>query len=102
MIVAPSADLDLASAGDLKIGDPRKEGTLVGPLIDHAARDKMQAALSRATRAASSTAEERSPRRAEWRRLCRAGDRRNAGADRNRAPGDLRADPLYARLREYR
>ena len=32
----------------LPIGDPRSEGTLVGPLIDHAARDKMQAALERA------------------------------------------------------
>jgi aldehyde dehydrogenase (NAD+) len=86
MIVAPSADLDLAmraivfsaigTAGQrctslrrlivhrsiradlthklvkayatLPIGDPRKEGTLVGPLIDHAARDRMQAALKRA------------------------------------------------------
>ena len=86
MIVAPSADLDMAmraivfsavgTAGQrctslrrlivhrsiraelthrlvkayssLPIGDPRKEGTLVGPLIDHAARDKMQAALARA------------------------------------------------------
>jgi aldehyde dehydrogenase (NAD+) len=86
MIVAPSADLDMAvraivfsavgTAGQrctslrrvvahrsiradlthrlvktyasLPIGDPRKEGTLVGPLIDHAARDKMQAALDRA------------------------------------------------------
>jgi len=86
MIVAPSADLDLAmraivfsavgTAGQrctslrrlivhrsiradlthklvkayasLPIGDPRKDGTLVGPLIDHAARDKMQAALKRA------------------------------------------------------
>jgi aldehyde dehydrogenase (NAD+) len=86
MVVAPSADLDLAvraivfsavgTAGQrctslrrlivhrsiradlthrlvkaystLPIGDPRKEGTLVGPLIDHAARDKMQAALTRA------------------------------------------------------
>ena len=32
----------------LPIGDPRNEGTLVGPLIDHSARDKMQAALKRA------------------------------------------------------
>ena len=86
MIVAPSADLDMAvraivfsavgTAGQrctslrrvivhrsiradlthrlvkayagLPIGDPRKDGTLVGPLIDHAARDKMQAALKRA------------------------------------------------------
>ena len=86
MIVAPSADLDMAvraivfsavgTAGQrctslrrviahrsiradlthrlvktyasLPIGDPRKEGTLVGPLIYHAARDKMAAAVKRA------------------------------------------------------
>ena len=86
MIVAPSADLDMAirailfsavgTAGQrctslrrlivhrsiradlthrlvkayssLPIGDPRQDGTLVGPLIDHAARDRMQAALKRA------------------------------------------------------
>jgi L-aminoadipate-semialdehyde dehydrogenase len=86
MIVAPSADLDMAiraivfsavgTAGQrctslrrviahhsiradlthrlvktyssLPIGDPRKDATLVGPLIDHAAREKMQAALKRA------------------------------------------------------
>jgi aldehyde dehydrogenase (NAD+) len=86
MIVAPSADLDMAvraivfsavgTAGQrctslrrlvvhhsiradlthrlrkayasLAIGDPREQRTLVGPLVDHAARDKMQAALDRA------------------------------------------------------
>jgi aldehyde dehydrogenase (NAD+) len=86
MIVAPSADLDLAvrailfaavgTCGQrctslrrlivhhslraelverlarvyarLPIGDPRLPGTLVGPLIDHAARARMQAALERA------------------------------------------------------
>jgi aldehyde dehydrogenase (NAD+) len=32
----------------LPIGDPRELGTLVGPLIDHAARDRMMAALGRA------------------------------------------------------
>jgi aldehyde dehydrogenase (NAD+) len=32
----------------LPIGDPREPGTLVGPLIDHAARDRMSAALARA------------------------------------------------------
>jgi aldehyde dehydrogenase (NAD+) len=31
----------------LRIGDPRQEGTLVGPLIDHAAYEQMQAALAR-------------------------------------------------------
>ena len=86
MIVAPSADLDMAvraivfsavgTAGQrcttlrrliahnsikddlvaklakayasLPIGDPRKATTLVGPLIDHASRDRMQAALEKA------------------------------------------------------
>ena len=86
MIVAPSADLDMAvraivfaavgtggqrctslrrlvvhhsiradltrrlrkAYASLAIGDPREQRTLVGPLIDHAARDKMQAALGRA------------------------------------------------------
>src|SRR5580698_2786075 len=32
----------------LPIGDPRQEATLVGPLVDHEARDKMAAALKRA------------------------------------------------------
>ena len=121
MIVAPSADLDLAiraivfsavgTAGQrctslrrlivhhrsrrlthrlvkayasLPIGDPRKEGTLVGPLIDDAARDKMQAALKRAKHEGGSRPRRRNGRRgrAERRRLCRAGDRRDAGADR--------------------
>ena len=86
MIVAPSADMDMAvraivfsavgTAGQrctslrrliahnsvkdelvakltkayasLPIGDPRKGTTLIGPLIDHATRDRMQAALSAA------------------------------------------------------
>ena len=86
MIVAPSADLDMAvrailfsavgTAGQrctslrrlivhrsirgeltrrlvqayasLPVGDPRESGTLVGPLIDHAARERMAAALARA------------------------------------------------------
>ena len=86
MIVAPSADLDMAvraitfgavgTAGQrctslrrlivhrsvrddlvarlvkayssLKVGDPRAQGTLVGPLIDHATRDRMLAQLAKA------------------------------------------------------
>ncbi|MGB3316489.1 MAG: aldehyde dehydrogenase family protein [Albidovulum sp.] len=86
MIVAPSADLDMAvraivfsavgTAGQrcttlrrliahnsvkddlvarlskayasLPVGDPRKAGTLIGPLIDHGSRDRMQAALEKA------------------------------------------------------
>ncbi|WP_422384075.1 aldehyde dehydrogenase family protein [Roseibium album] len=34
--------------GSLPIGDPRAEGTLIGPLIDDASRDAMQAALDKA------------------------------------------------------
>jgi len=87
MIVAPSADIDMAvraivfsavgTAGQrctslrrliahksikddlvakltkayasLPIGDPRHATTLIGPLIDHATRDRMQAALASAT-----------------------------------------------------
>ena len=86
MIVAPSADLDMAvraitfgavgtagqrctslrrlivhrsirddlvarlvkAYGSLKVGDPRAQGTLVGPLIDHATRDRMLAQLDKA------------------------------------------------------
>jgi aldehyde dehydrogenase (NAD+) len=86
MIVAPSADLDMAvraitfgavgtagqrctslrrlivhrsvrddlvarlvkAYGSLKVGDPRAAGTLVGPLIDIASRDRMQAQLEKA------------------------------------------------------
>ncbi|MGB3179573.1 MAG: aldehyde dehydrogenase family protein, partial [Albidovulum sp.] len=86
MIVAPSADIDMAVRGivfsavgtagqrcttlrrliahnsirddlvakltkayaSLPIGDPRAATTLVGPLIDHASRDRMQAALEQA------------------------------------------------------
>ena len=86
MIVAPSADLDMAvraivfsavgTAGQrctslrrlivhesiradlvgklkaayasLPIGDPRSKGTLIGPLVDHAARDRMLAQLDKA------------------------------------------------------
>jgi len=86
MIVAPSADLDMAVRGivfsavgtagqrctslrrlivhnsirtelveklskayaSLPVGDPRVEGTLVGPLVDIAARHRMQAALEQA------------------------------------------------------
>ena len=86
MIVAPSADLDMAvraitfgavgtagqrctslrrlivhrsvrddlvarlkkAYGSLKVGDPRAQGTLVGPLIDQASRDRMLAQLDKA------------------------------------------------------
>ena len=143
MIVAPSADLDMAvrailfsavgTAGQrctslrrlivhrsiradltrrlvkayasLPIGDPRDAGTLVGPLIDEAAReaDGGGARAAPRPRAATSTAARaRRDRRSGGRRLRRAGDRRDAGPERDRARGDLRADPLHARLRHAR
>ena len=140
MIVAPSADLDLAvrailfsavgTAGQrctslrrlivhhsirdeltrrlvkayasLPIGDPREEATLVGPLIDHAGRDRMMAALARAKTEGGvvhggRTVAEGAP---------------NGGAyvepaivempaqTSYRARGDVRAHPLHPRLRD--
>jgi len=38
----------VSAYASLPIGDPREAGTLVGPLIDHSARDRMAAALARA------------------------------------------------------
>ena len=47
--LAPSFITRIASAYDsLRIGDPTREGTLVGPLIDEAAFEAMQAALRQA------------------------------------------------------
>jgi aldehyde dehydrogenase (NAD+) len=37
--------------GQVKVGDPRVEGTLVGPLVDAASYEAMQSALSRAKKA---------------------------------------------------
>jgi aldehyde dehydrogenase (NAD+) len=37
--------------GQVKVGDPRAEGTLVGPLVDAAAYEAMQSALARARKA---------------------------------------------------
>jgi aldehyde dehydrogenase (NAD+) len=53
LIVHESIRADLVarlakSYASLPVGDPRKAGTLVGPLIDGAARDRMMAALDRA------------------------------------------------------
>ena len=87
----------------LPIGDPREPGTLVGPLIDEAARERMAAALAQAKEEGGTvhgggrrlTARRR-------RRLCRAGHRRDAATDRHRPQRDLRADPLHARLRQAR
>ena len=142
MIVAPSADLDLAvraivfaavgTAGQrcttlrrlivhrsiradlthrlvkayasLPIGDPRKEGMLVGPLIDDAARDRMQAALKRAKAEGGvvhggGTVTEGAPTGGVY---VEPAIVEMPGQTRNRARGDLRADPLRHGLRRPR
>jgi aldehyde dehydrogenase (NAD+) len=127
MVVAPSADLDLAvraitfaaagTAGQrcttlrrlfvhdsvypklipslkkiyasLPVGDPLKEGTLVGPLIDGAAFDAMQAALELARRRRRRGARRaRHAGRRRW-RLLRAPALVGARANRGHATGDL-------------
>ena len=139
MIVAPSADLDMAvraivfsavgTAGQrctslagssstarsapisptgwsrpmraLPIGDPR-EGGHAGRAADRPRRprqDGRRAQTRRRRRRQGPRRRDGRQGRSERRRLCRAGDRRNAGPVGNRARGDLRADPLYARLR---
>ena len=139
MIVAPSADLDMAvraivfsavgTAGQrctslrrviahrsirvdlthrlvktyagLPIGDPRDDGTLVGPLIDQAARETIRRRSSaRKTRRQGSRRGKCRQWRSERRRLRRAGACRNAGPVGRGARGDLRPDPLHAWLRE--
>ena len=85
----------------LPIGDPREPATLVGPLIDDAARERWR------RRWRGRGGRRPGPRRRA--RSSRAFPRGGAyvepaivempGAERHRARGDLRADPLHARLR---
>ena len=140
MIVAPSADLDMAvraivfsavgTAGQrctslrrviahrsiradlthrlvktyasLPIGDPRTDGHAGRP-ADRPCRARQDAggAQARARRGRQGPRRGKCRQgRSERRRLCRAGDCRNAGPVGNRARGDLRADPLHAWLRQ--
>ena len=85
-----------AIAAKLSVGDPRTPGTLVGPLIDRAAFDAMQATLDQA-RAAGGTVlgGTRVERQQRLRLLRQAGDRRrSAPLGRDRPARDLRADPV--------
>jgi aldehyde dehydrogenase (NAD+) len=78
----------------LPIGSPTDEGTLVGPLISDAAYKAMQDALEAAGRRGRRGRGAPAGRRGPGRPLRGAGGRPDAGADRHRAAGDLRADPL--------
>ena len=143
MIVAPSADLDMAvrailfsavgTAGQrctslrrlivhrsiradltrrlikafsgLPIGDPREARTLVGPLIDHKARERMAASLARAkdegglVHGGGGGGVRRAPTAAPMssRRSSRCRARREIVREETFAP-----DPLHARLRDAR
>ena len=87
-----------------RIGDPRADGTLVGPLIDKAAFEGMQRALDEA-RAAGGTVHGggRDADGACAEGLLRpSGPGRDADADRPGAARDLRADPLRDALLRLR
>ena len=89
----------------LPIGDPLAEGTLVGPLIDAAAYERMQKALAAAANDGGHGA--RRWRAGTRRRGARCvlrppGDRGHARADRGRAHRDVRTDPVRDRLRRVR
>ena len=89
----------------LPIGDPLAEGTLVGPLIDAASFDRMQSALATAGDDGGKVVaggERALADEAEDAFYARPGRRGDAGADRDRAHRDVRADPLRARLRRPR
>ncbi len=85
-----------AAYGSVPVGDPRKAGTLVGPLIDAASFEGHQRALADARAAGGQvTGGERS--RGRWRRRGRlrpSRPGRDTGTGRGRPPRDLRPDPL--------
>jgi aldehyde dehydrogenase (NAD+) len=78
------------------VGNPLDADTLVGPLIDQAAFDAMQAALEQARAEGGQVAGgERLHAAAVPRRILRpSGNRRNARPDADHHARDLRADPL--------
>ena len=87
------------------IGDPLADGTLVGPLIDAAAFDRIGEAIATATGdggelvvGGERVLADDAPDAA----LRRAGARDDAGADRHRAHRDVRPAALRARLRRHR
>ncbi len=132
MIVAPSADLEMAvraivfsavgTAGqrctslrrlivhrsirddlvarlvgaydNLTVGDPREEGTLVGPLIGRSRARRDAGADRRGQGGGRQGARRRFGRTRRRRRLCAAGADRDAPSDKHGKDRDLRADPL--------
>ena len=89
--------------GSLQVGDPFDDGTLVGPLINTRAHESMvrRARPRGGATAARSSSAARAATPAPRRRLRRAGDRADARSDRDRAHGDLRADPLRLTYRDF-
>jgi aldehyde dehydrogenase (NAD+) len=84
-----------AAYGSVAVGDPRKAGTLVGPLIDAAAFEGQQRARRCARRRRQDHRRRTRPcRRLPGRGLCPPRARRNGGTGRRGSPRDLRADPL--------
>ena len=80
----------------LPIGDPLADGTLVGPLIDGHAFENMERALADAKDEGGTITRRRTRagRQISQCVLRAARHRRNAGPVGNRAPRNLRADPL--------
>ena len=107
LIVHPSVRADLLQRlrkayASLTIGDPRRAGVLIGPLIDAAAAERMQAAIRRARDEGRGRIRWCAPSRrrpGRW-ALPRTRHRRDACADRDRSRRNLRADFVRARLRE--
>ena len=88
----------------LPVGDPRREGTLVGPLIDEAAGAAMRARPGPRPGVGRHGPRRRAPRRGRPRggRLRQAGAGRDRPARPDRRRGDVRADPLRQRLQRLR
>ncbi len=95
------ARLDRARA-QLKIGSPVEPGNLIGPLIDQAAFDAMQAALAAAREQGGEVSGGERALASQYPEAFYAVPAlvRDARADRRGAARDLRADPLRAEVRD--
>jgi acyl-CoA reductase-like NAD-dependent aldehyde dehydrogenase len=85
----------------LPVGDPRKDGVLVGPLIDEAAVKGFEAALSDAVAQGGEIVVGGGPDRGR-RRLRHARHRAHAGPDSGGRARDLRPHPLCPDLERFR
>ena len=87
----------------VSVGSPLETSALVGPLIDKAAFDGMQKAISAAKgEGGNVTGGERIENRSRGRLLCAPGFGRDAEAGRAGAGGDLCADPLRDEIQRFR